>query len=401
MGRKARTLTVFRPYWPVLLGLVIAFSFLYFKNPAPPKLFVMVPAPIALTSLGQSRVIYPYSVIPGGVRSPEELRTAMSDPVVALHYAGIQTGSMRMVKLVRNEPAYVSFRVHDRIFWTAQKITLRKDELLLTNGAETVRSRCGNQVSKTPRQPAREAPAMDEPERFASQGESDRSIGPGVAKSTTPSSGVAATTVRQGDSDRAISPARSSVSSTSAPIPGPFGRSPLSGIFLIPGTSTGVTSSPSTPSTVPPTLNLTPIPPQAYIFVSFPGFPPLTNLSAYTGAEQIFAPSTPVLYLPVSLCPFCTPQVGSSAVPNQPGLLQVSYLPSINFVSLPETAPVFTESLPLTTDLAPSTLPTFAEQTNDHTNTPEPSTVSVFMLGLSALICGGRFLRRPGRSPVV
>jgi len=53
--------------------------------------------PTALTGLA-GRMLFPYSVIPGGVDSPQELGNAMgNDSTVALHYAGFNEAGAHVV----------------------------------------------------------------------------------------------------------------------------------------------------------------------------------------------------------------------------------------------------------------------------------------------------------------
>jgi hypothetical protein len=73
------------------------------------------------------------------------------------------------VELDQPRLVYLSYRMGDRIFWTARKISLRKGEKLITDGRVTARTRCANQVSEMP-QPSvslAEPPAAAFEEPFA------------------------------------------------------------------------------------------------------------------------------------------------------------------------------------------------------------------------------------------
>lgn len=114
------------------------------------------------------RPVYPYSVIPGGVESGRELKDAIArDPVAAGHYADFNVAKTRVVRLDRDELAYVSYRMGDRIFWTSKKVRLPKGETVITDGAHEARTRCGNRLSDTPSEPVspQEPPpqALDQP----------------------------------------------------------------------------------------------------------------------------------------------------------------------------------------------------------------------------------------------
>ncbi len=100
------------------------------------------------------RPLYPYSVIPGGVVSAQELKTAvLHDPVVAAHYADFNLEQAHVVRLDADRAMYVSYRLNDRVYWTARALTIRKGELLISDGAHTARTRCGNRLSETPVSP--------------------------------------------------------------------------------------------------------------------------------------------------------------------------------------------------------------------------------------------------------
>src|SRR5262249_15311308 len=119
------------------------------------------------------RLVYPYSVVPGGVRSAAELReTAKHDPVVAAHYSGFDYDRARLIAVDHPRLVYVSYRKAGKIHWTSKQATLRAGEMLLTDGRITARTRCGNQVSVSPQADVlREEPTMAElerPDAFAS-----------------------------------------------------------------------------------------------------------------------------------------------------------------------------------------------------------------------------------------
>ena len=114
--------------------------------------------PPAVRSL---RPRYPYSVVPGGIYGPDELKAlTRRDPLVAAHYSGFDVNSAKLVKLTDDQYQYVSFRLGNRIFWTNKKLRIPKGEVLLTDGKNFARTRCGNRLSSvpqgktTPEQPA-------------------------------------------------------------------------------------------------------------------------------------------------------------------------------------------------------------------------------------------------------
>jgi hypothetical protein len=113
------------------------------------NLAVMAAQSAAVIAAGP-RVVYPYSVVPGGVRSVEDLREASDhDPVVGEHYGGFDFRNARIIELQEPELVYLSYRLHNKVFWTKKKVRLRKGEKLITDGTITGRTRCANRVSPT------------------------------------------------------------------------------------------------------------------------------------------------------------------------------------------------------------------------------------------------------------
>jgi len=101
------------------------------------------------------RPSYPYSVIVGGAYSPGELRFANSkDTVVRDHYSDFDLKHAQLVRLVDDHFQYVSYRIKDQVYWTKKKLRIPSGELLLTDGVQYARARCGNRLSDTPRKAA-------------------------------------------------------------------------------------------------------------------------------------------------------------------------------------------------------------------------------------------------------
>jgi PEP-CTERM motif len=91
---------------------------------------------------------YPYSVVPGGIKSSEDLRyAALRDYVIRHHYAHFNFANAQLVRNTEARAVYLSYRIRDRVFWTRKRIRLHVGELLLTDGNIIARARCGNQTS--------------------------------------------------------------------------------------------------------------------------------------------------------------------------------------------------------------------------------------------------------------
>lgn len=117
-----------------------------------PKQFVEV----AGSGKPGERPVYPYSVVPGGVYDMKEVEKAVSqDPIVKKHYGdrGVEVKKLEPVELTKPRKGYVSYRVGDRVYWTKKKVDLKPGEVVLTDGQNKIRGRCGNMISDKPQSP--------------------------------------------------------------------------------------------------------------------------------------------------------------------------------------------------------------------------------------------------------
>jgi hypothetical protein len=111
-------------------------------------------APVLASLAVESGRLYPYSVIPGGARSEQELQNALThDPVAAAHYADFDVARTHVVQAPHNELMYVSYRIGEHIYWTSKKLVIPGGEALLTDGEHVARTRCGNRLSEKPEVP--------------------------------------------------------------------------------------------------------------------------------------------------------------------------------------------------------------------------------------------------------
>jgi hypothetical protein len=140
----------------VLLGAILEISARGWQPvaTAEPATVPFWPPSSMLLPTGHSRPVYPYSVIAGGAQSAEELKEAVTtDPVVAKHYADFDITKARRVTLDAPKLVYVSYRIGNKVFWTKNKLALRKGEALLSDGTNMARTRCGNRISVLPVRP--------------------------------------------------------------------------------------------------------------------------------------------------------------------------------------------------------------------------------------------------------
>jgi hypothetical protein len=104
-------------------------------------------------------------VIRGGVYSSQELDRALeADPVASAHYAGFDRTRVQAVRATSAQMVYASYRVRDRIYWTRRPVRLAVNEMLLSDGENLARARCGNRLSPTPQAPVGPEVGLDTPE---------------------------------------------------------------------------------------------------------------------------------------------------------------------------------------------------------------------------------------------
>ena len=105
---------------------------------------------LALSSASLTqRPVFPYSIVPGGVRDAHELQTAAAgDPVVAQHYSDFRISQARTLRFEHPLAMYVSYRHADRVFWTKNRMLIPAGETLISDGENLARVRCANRLSR-------------------------------------------------------------------------------------------------------------------------------------------------------------------------------------------------------------------------------------------------------------
>jgi len=107
-----------------------------------------------------ARPVYPYSIVPGGVATRDDVQKRVdTDPVVAKHYASFDARKAHAVVNARPRAVHVSYRKGDKVYWTSKTVMLAAGETLLSDGSNEIRGRCGNRISDKAMLPV----AMNEP----------------------------------------------------------------------------------------------------------------------------------------------------------------------------------------------------------------------------------------------
>jgi hypothetical protein len=94
------------------------------------------------------RPIFPYSIVPGGVRDAHELQNAATgDAVVARHYSDFRIIRAHTLRLNRPLEMYVSYRKNNQVYWTKNRMLIPAGETLISDGENLARVRCANRLS--------------------------------------------------------------------------------------------------------------------------------------------------------------------------------------------------------------------------------------------------------------
>src|SRR6201997_854593 len=92
---------------------------------------ILLRSPETIPTARPGRVVYPYSVVPGGVQDPADLqRASAQDRVVSNHFAGFNYQGAHVVRLQQAKEVYLSYRIGERVFWTRKKVRLKPGEKL-------------------------------------------------------------------------------------------------------------------------------------------------------------------------------------------------------------------------------------------------------------------------------
>lgn len=136
------------------------------------------------------RLVYPYSVVPGGVATAEDVqRAARADTLTGTHYSPLKLDRLRAEPQHNDLFVHVSYRKEGGIYWTRRKVRIPAGETILTDGAESVRARCGNRISQTPMQPTRaDEPSEEVMDRPFLPGLPGRRLDPAPQHSAVPQS---------------------------------------------------------------------------------------------------------------------------------------------------------------------------------------------------------------------
>ncbi len=270
-----------------------------------------------------ARAVFPYSIIPGGAYSIQELKESLAtDSVAAQHYEGFRMESAHMVVSDRPRLLYASYRVGSNVYWTNRPVHIAAGETLISDGQKLARARCGNQLSEDPKKPtAAQSPKeeeMDTPK--VTPGETRG----GTPNPRTPPSGLAFEVFPPADV-RGF-PLVPETPGTTFTIPQSSGLPGIGSVYTPGGLPIFGFGGPTPPPVAPPFL----LPAQPAIPVILPSTgPPVVG--------TLLPPSFPTLP-PSSLPPGTPTYPGTPITPIPPGLFPPTY-PSPGFPPTTSTSP--------------------------------------------------------------
>jgi len=257
---------------------------------------------------------FPYSVVRGGVHNANEAQDATDDEVVKLHYAGIDTRRLEATAFQTNALRYVSYRVSDRIFWTAKRVTIKAGEPVLCDGRNFIRARCGNRISEHPMQPTRQIEPSEAELDTPVPEYSESSIAPPLLANMFTSSSLDETSLIEQPSEQAASSATLGLGGSPGGYMIPPLAQPLVMAFVPPGLP--FLGSPIIPGVVPPEPVAPPgapvVPPVAPPVVP-PAAPPVSPPVAPPVGPPVAPPVSPPVAPPVG--PPVAPPVGPPVAP--------------------------------------------------------------------------------------
>lgn len=355
------------------------------------------------------RPVFPYSVVSGGLTSPDEMAKAIKqDPVVSEHYAGLRPASFRSEVLQEDRKGYVSYRIRDKVYWTRRLMTLKKGEMVLTNGDTMLRGRCGNRISSIAMSPA--APASQEPTEAVLNSWQDSKLLAGIPPVPTPSPiGGALKFDRSAPEDPSAASLLLPPDSQLYGLIVPSAHLGSPGAFLVAGGGSpggaggggvvgGGAPPEGTPSTVPgPDPGLTP-PTGGHPPLLIASLPPFTErLLPPSERRFTIAPPNPiwppmVTYPPTSMPPGTIPPFVDPPTTNPPGTTPPFPPTGTPRGEVPPgvgAPPPYTP--PTVSDPPPSYSPPGPPE--DETAVPEPATILLAASAL-AVLGAGRYLAR-------
>jgi hypothetical protein len=111
------------------------------------------PAPVVRPASAPKRVVYNYSVIPGGEPNVADFCGQIQSDA-AFH--GFNCNVAYETSLRSPISVFMTFKKNGHIYWTKHLVSVKAGELMYTDGHRSFLARCGNEIGFAPQQPTME-----------------------------------------------------------------------------------------------------------------------------------------------------------------------------------------------------------------------------------------------------
>jgi hypothetical protein len=111
------------------------------------------PAPVVRPASAPKKVVYNYSVIPGGEPNVADFCGQIQSDA-AFH--GFNCNVAYETSLRSPISVFMTFKKNGRIYWTKHPVSVKAGELMYTDGHRSFLARCGNEIGFAPQQPTME-----------------------------------------------------------------------------------------------------------------------------------------------------------------------------------------------------------------------------------------------------
>jgi hypothetical protein len=117
------------------------------------EITALAPAPVVRAASAPKKVIYNYSVIPGGEPTVADFCGQIQSDT-AFH--GFNCNVAYETSLRSPISVFMTFKKNGHIYWTKHLVSVKAGELMYTDGHRSFLARCGNEIGFAPQQPTME-----------------------------------------------------------------------------------------------------------------------------------------------------------------------------------------------------------------------------------------------------
>jgi hypothetical protein len=111
------------------------------------------PAPVVRSPSALKKVVYNYSVIPGGEPNVADFCEHIQSDAA---FNGFNCNVAYETSLRSSISVFMTFKKNGHIYWTKHLVSVKAGELIYTDGQRSFLARCGNEIGFAPQQPTME-----------------------------------------------------------------------------------------------------------------------------------------------------------------------------------------------------------------------------------------------------